>query len=59
MEFLSGPAPVLLTLAGYSSGAVIGGRSREVAPGLLDLGAVAVEFPLRKRQPVSGASLPG
>lgn len=40
--FLSGLALVLLTLAGYSSGAVIGGRGKSVAPKLLDLGIVIV-----------------
>jgi uncharacterized membrane protein YebE (DUF533 family) len=40
--FLSGLALVLLTLVGYSSGAVIGARGKSVAPKLLDLGAVAV-----------------
>ena len=42
MGLLSGLAVVLLTLVGYSSGAVMAGRGRRVAPGLLDLGAVVV-----------------
>ena len=42
MEFLSGLALVLLTLIGYSSGATIAGRDRQVAPGLVDLGVVVV-----------------
>ena len=42
LGFLSGLALVLLTLVGYSSGAVIGGRGKSVAPKLLDLGVVAV-----------------
>ena len=42
MHFVSGLALVLLTLVGYSSGAVVAGRGRQVAPGLLDLGVVVV-----------------
>ena len=42
MDFLGGLALVLLTLAGYSIGAVIGARDRSPAPRLLDLAAVAV-----------------
>ena len=42
MEFLSGLALVLLTLVGYSSGAAIAGRDRQVAPRLADLGVVVV-----------------
>jgi hypothetical protein len=42
LGFLSGLALVLLTLVGYSSGAVIRGRGKSVAPKLLDLGVVAV-----------------
>ena len=41
MDFVSGLALVLLTLVGYSSGAVLAGRGKQVVPGLLDL-AVAV-----------------
>ena len=40
--FLSGLALVLLTLVGYSTGAVVGGRGKAVAPKLLDLGVVVV-----------------
>lgn len=42
MDFLGGLALVLLTLAGYSIGAVIGARDRSPAPRLLDLAVVAV-----------------
>ena len=41
MGFVSGLALVLLTLVGYSSGAVLAGKDKQVVPGLLDL-AVAV-----------------
>ncbi len=41
MDFVSGLALVLLTLVGYSSGAVLAGKGKQVVPGLLDL-AVAV-----------------
>lgn len=41
-DFFSGLALVLLTLVGYSSGAVIGSRDKSVAPKLLDLGVVVV-----------------
>jgi hypothetical protein len=41
-DFLSGLALVLLTLVGYSSGAVVGDRGRAMAPKLLDLGVVVV-----------------
>ena len=37
MELISGLALVLLTLVGYSSGAVLGARGRMAVPGLLDL----------------------
>jgi hypothetical protein len=37
MEFLHGLALVLLTLVGYSSGCVLGGRDRKIRPGLLDI----------------------
>jgi hypothetical protein len=40
VEFLSKLALVLLTLVGYSSGAVLGARDRRAAPGLLDLAIV-------------------
>lgn len=42
MSFLSGLALILLTLVGYSSGAVLAGRDRQVMPGLLDLGTIVV-----------------
>jgi hypothetical protein len=41
-DFFSGLALVLLTLVGYSTGAVMGGRDKSVAPKLLDLGVVVV-----------------
>jgi len=41
-DFFSGLALVLLTLVGYSSGAVIGSRDKSVAPKLLDLGVAGV-----------------
>ena len=41
MDFVSGLALILLTLVGYSSGAVLTGKGKQVVPGLLDL-AVAV-----------------
>jgi hypothetical protein len=37
MEFVSGLALVLLTLVGYSSGAVLGARRKTPVPGLFDL----------------------
>ena len=37
MEFVSALALVLLTLVGYSSGAVLGARRRTPVPGLVDL----------------------
>lgn len=37
MDFLSGVVLVLLTLVGYSSGAIVAGKSRSVAPRLFDL----------------------
>ncbi len=40
MEFLHGLALVLLTLVGYSSGSVLGGRGRKISPGLLDIAIV-------------------
>lgn len=42
MEFVSGLALVLLTLVGYSSGAVLGARRRTPAPGLVDLLVVLI-----------------
>ena len=42
MGFVSGLALVLLTLVGYSSGAVLAGKGKQVAPGLLDLAVVVV-----------------
>jgi hypothetical protein len=42
MNFLEGMALILLTLAGYSSGAVIAGRGRSKSLRLLDLGAAAL-----------------
>lgn len=42
MDFLGGLALVLLTLAGYSIGAVVAARDRSPAPRLLDLAAVTV-----------------
>lgn len=42
LDFLSGLGLVLLTLVGYSTGAVVGGRGKAVAPRLLDLGIVVV-----------------
>ena len=41
MNFFEGIALILLTLAGYSSGAVIAGRGRGKSLRLLDLGAAA------------------
>ena len=46
MNFLSGLALVLLTLVGYSTGAVTGGRNKTVAPELLDLVVVVVLWAL-------------
>lgn len=40
MEFLSGLALVLLTLAGYSAGAAISSKGRKVTPELLDIAGV-------------------
>ena len=37
MNFLTGLALVLLTLVGYSSGAVLGARGRTAVPGIADL----------------------
>ena len=37
MDFLTGLALVLLTLVGYSSGAVLGARGRTAVPGIADL----------------------
>lgn len=42
MGFVSGLALVLLTLVGYSSGAVLAGRGKQVVLGLLDLAVVVV-----------------
>jgi hypothetical protein len=42
MGFLSGLVLVLFSLVGYSGGAVIGGRGRQVLPGLLDIGVLTV-----------------
>jgi uncharacterized membrane protein YoaK (UPF0700 family) len=42
MEFVSGLALVLLTLVGYSSGAVLGARRKTPVPGLLDLLVVVI-----------------
>lgn len=42
MEFVSGLALVLLTLVGYSSGAVLGARRRTPVPGLVDLLVVVI-----------------
>ncbi len=42
MDFLSGLALILLTLAGYSIGAVIVARDRSPTPQLLDLAVVVV-----------------
>ena len=39
---LCGLALVLLTLVGYSSGAMLAGKGRQVIPGLLDLAVVVV-----------------
>jgi hypothetical protein len=36
MEFFSAVALMLLTLVGYSSGSVLGGRGRKITPSLLD-----------------------
>ena len=46
MNFLSRLALILLTLVGYSTGAVIGGRNKTVAPKLLDLVVVVVLWAL-------------
>lgn len=46
MNFLSGLALILLTLVGYSIGAVIGGRNKRVVPKLLDLVVVVVLWSL-------------
>ena len=37
MSFISGLALVLLTLVGYSSGAVLGAKDKAVTPNILDL----------------------
>lgn len=37
MEILSALVLILLSLAGYSSGSVLGGKDRQVKPGLFDL----------------------
>jgi len=42
MEFMSGLVTVLLTMAGYSIGAVLAGKDQSPAPKLLDLGALTV-----------------
>ncbi len=42
MGFLSGLALVLLSLVGYSSGAVLGARGRTPVPGIVDLVIVVV-----------------
>ncbi len=42
MEFVSGLALVLLTLVGYSSGAVLGARRKTPVPGLFDLLVVVI-----------------
>ena len=42
MDFVTGLALVLLTLVGYSSGTVLGGKNRLVVPSLFDLIVVAV-----------------
>ena len=42
MEFLSGLATVLLTMVGYSSGAVLADKDTSPAPKLLDVGVVIV-----------------
>ena len=42
MGMIRGLALVLLTLVGYSSGAVLAGRGKQVLPGLLDLAVVVV-----------------
>lgn len=46
MNFFSGLALILLTLVGYSTGAVIGGRNKMAAPELLDLVVVVVLWAL-------------
>ena len=42
MSFVSGLALILLTLVGYSSGAVLAGKGKLVIPRLLDLAVVVV-----------------
>lgn len=42
MEWLSGLVLVLLTLVGYSSGSVLAGRGRKIAPGLSDVVVVLI-----------------
>lgn len=42
MGFIGALALILLTLVGYSSGAVLAGKGKQVMPGLLDLAVVAV-----------------
>jgi hypothetical protein len=42
MGLINGLALVLLTLVGYSSGCVLGGRGRKIAPGPLDILMVVV-----------------
>ena len=42
MGFVSGLALILSTLVGYSSGAVLAGKGKQVMPGLLDLAVVVV-----------------
>lgn len=44
MELMSGLALVLLVLVGYSSGAAIAGRGKEVSPGLWDMGVVVLSW---------------
>jgi hypothetical protein len=46
VKFFSELALILLTLVGYSSGAVIGGRNKTVAPELLDLVVAVVLWAL-------------
>ena len=42
MDFITGLALVLLTLVGYSSGAVLGAKGRTAVPGIADLFAIII-----------------
>ncbi len=42
MEFLSGLVLVMLTLVGYSGGAIVTGRGKKIAPELFDIAMIVV-----------------